>query len=161
MDSIDENNSIPVGLTGAEVAARVDSCKVNKADIGTDKTKREIIISNVCTYFNLIFLIISILLIVVGSFRNLTFLPIIIGNTVVGIVQELRAKKTLEKMSLLNAPHADVIRDGKLKNILSQELVKDDIVLLSPACASWDQYKCFEDRGDEFITMFEKISSED
>ena len=131
MDSIDENNSMPVGLTGAEVAARVDSGKVNKADIGTDKTKREIIISNVCTYFNLIFLIISILLIMVGSFRNLTFLPIIIGNTVIGIVQELRAKKTLEKMSLLNAPHADVIRDGKLKNILSQELVKDDIVLLS------------------------------
>lgn len=131
MDSIDENNSMPVGLTGAEVAVRVDSGKVNKADIGTDKTKREIIISNVCTYFNLIFLIISILLIVVGSFRNLTFLPIIIGNTVIGIVQELRAKKTLEKMSLLNAPHADVIRDGKIKNILSQELVKDDIVLLS------------------------------
>ncbi|EFU76687.1 cation-transporting ATPase, E1-E2 family [Lachnoanaerobaculum saburreum DSM 3986] len=91
----------------------------------------EIIISNVCTYFNLIFLIISILLIVVGSFRNLTFLPIIIGNTVIGIVQELRAKKALEKMSLLNAPHADVIRDGKIKNILSQELVKDYIVLLS------------------------------
>ena len=92
MDSIDENNSMPVGLTGAEVAVRVDSGKVNKADIGTDKTKREIIISNVCTYFNLIFLIISILLIMVGSFRNLTFLPIIIGNTVIGIVQELRAK---------------------------------------------------------------------
>ena len=67
----------------------------------------------------------------VGSFRNLTFLPIIIGNTVIGIVQELRAKKTLEKMNLLNAPHADVLRDGKLQNILSQELVKDDIVLLS------------------------------
>ena len=131
MDSMDENNPVLVGLSEAEVATRVERGEVNKADIKTDKTKREIVLSNVCTYFNLIFLIISILLIVVGSFRNLTFLPIIIGNTVIGIVQELRAKKTLEKMSLLNAPHADVLRDGKLQNILSQELVKDDIVLLS------------------------------
>lgn len=131
MDSMDENNPVLVGLGEAEVATRVERGEVNKADIKTDKTKREIVLSNVCTYFNLIFLIISILLIVVGSFRNLTFLPIIIGNTVIGIVQELRAKKTLEKMNLLNAPHADVLRDGKLKNILSQELVKDDIVLLS------------------------------
>ena len=131
MDSMDENNPVLVGLSEAEVATRVERGDVNKADIKTDKTKREIVLSNVCTYFNLIFLIISILLIVVGSFRNLTFLPIIIGNTVIGIVQELRAKKTLEKMNLLNAPHADVLRDGKLQNILSQELVKDDIVLLS------------------------------
>ena len=131
MDSIDENSPVLVGLGEAEVATRVERGEVNKADIKTDKTKREIVLSNVCTYFNLIFLIISILLIVVGSFRNLTFLPIIIGNTVIGIVQELRAKKTLEKMSLLNAPHSDVLRDGKLQNILSQELVKDDIVLLS------------------------------
>ena len=131
MDSMDENNPVLVGLGEAEVATRVERGEVNKADIKTDKNKREIVLSNVCTYFNLIFLIISILLIVVGSFRNLTFLPIIIGNTVIGIVQELRAKKTLEKMNLLNAPHADVLRDGKLQNILSQELVKDDIVLLS------------------------------
>ena len=131
MDSMDENSPVLVGLGEAEVATRVERGEVNKADIKTDKTKREIVLSNVCTYFNLIFLIISILLIVVGSFRNLTFLPIIIGNTVIGIVQELRAKKTLEKMNLLNAPHADVLRDGKLQNILSQELVKDDIVLLS------------------------------
>jgi len=131
MDSIDENSPVLVGLGEAEVATRVERGEVNKADIKTDKTKREIVLSNVCTYFNLIFLIISILLIVVGSFRNLTFLPIIIGNTVIGIVQELRAKKTLEKMNLLNAPHTDVLRDGKLQNILSQDLVKDDIVLLS------------------------------
>ena len=67
----------------------------------------------------------------VGSFRNLTFLPIIIGNTVIGIVQEIRAKKTLEKMSLLNAPHADVIRNGSVKQISTDELVKDDVILLT------------------------------
>lgn len=119
------------GLTDEEVRQRVEEGLTNRADISTDKTTKEIVISNVFTYFNLIFLVITILLIMVGSFRNLTFLPIIIGNTVIGIVQEIRAKKTLEKMSLLNAPHADVIRNGSVKQISTDELVKDDVILLT------------------------------
>lgn len=119
------------GLTDEEVRQRVEEGLTNRADISTDKTTKEIVISNVFTYFNLIFLVITILLIMVGSFRNLTFLPIIIGNTVIGIVQEIRAKKTLEKMSLLNAPHADVIRNGSIKQISTEELVKDDVILLT------------------------------
>lgn len=119
------------GLTDEEVKQRVEEGLTNRADISTDKTTKEIVISNVFTYFNLIFLVITILLIMVGSFRNLTFLPIIIGNTVIGIVQEIRAKKTLEKMSLLNAPRADVIRNGSVKQISTEELVKDDVILLT------------------------------
>ena len=119
------------GLTDEEVRQRVEEGLTNRADISTDKTTKEIVISNVFTYFNLIFLVITILLIMVGSFRNLTFLPIIIGNTVIGIVQEIRAKKTLEKMSLLNAPRADVIRCGSVKQISTEELVKDDVILLT------------------------------
>lgn len=119
------------GLTDEEVRQRVEEGLTNRADISTDKTTKEIVISNVFTYFNLIFLVITILLIMVGSFRNLTFLPIIIGNTVIGIVQEIRAKKTLEKMSLLNALHADVIRNGGVKQISTDELVKDDVILLT------------------------------
>lgn len=119
------------GLTDEEVRQRVEEGLTNRADISTDKTTKEIVISNVFTYFNLIFLVITILLIMVGSFRNLTFLPIIIGNTIIGIVQEIRAKKTLEKMSLLNAPHADVIRNGSVKQISTEELVKDDVILLT------------------------------
>lgn len=119
------------GLTDEEVRQRVEEGFTNRTDISTDKTTKEIVVSNVFTYFNLIFLVITILLIMVGSFRNLTFLPIIIGNTVIGIVQEIRAKKTLEKMSLLNAPHADVIRNGSVKQISTEELVKDDVILLT------------------------------
>ncbi len=127
-----DTNSINLtGLTDEEVRQRVEEGLTNRADISTDKTTKEIVISNVFTYFNLIFLVITILLIMVGSFRNLTFLPIIIGNTVIGIVQEIRAKKTLEKMSLLNAPHADVIRNGSVKQISTDELVKDDVILLT------------------------------
>lgn len=127
-----DSNSINItGLTDEEVRQRVEEGFTNRTDISTDKTTKEIVISNVFTYFNLIFLVITILLIMVGSFRNLTFLPIIIGNTVIGIVQEIRAKNTLEKMSLLNAPHADVIRNGSVKQISTDELVKDDVILLT------------------------------
>lgn len=119
------------GLSDAQVEERVAKGLNNKASDCTGKTIKQIIISNVFTYFNLIFLILVILLCIAGSFRNLTFLPVIIGNTLIGIFQEIRAKKTLEKMSILNAPHAIVIRNGVEKQILSEELVKDDIIRLS------------------------------
>ena len=74
-----DSNSINItGLTDEEVRQRVEEGFTNRTDISTDKTTKEIVISNVFTYFNLIFLVITILLIMVGSFRNLTFLPIII-----------------------------------------------------------------------------------
>ena len=132
MDDTNANQINPSirGLTENEVKKRIEKGLTNQTDISTDKTTKEIILSNTLTYFNLIFLIITVLLILVGSFRNLTFLPIIIGNTLIGIIQELRAKKTLEKMNFLNAPHADVVRDGVLQQIRSEELVKDDVILL-------------------------------
>ncbi len=123
-------NPYPRGLTTKEVNERVEQGLINNADITTDKSVRKIILSNILTYFNLIFLIITVLLCMVGSFRNLTFLPVVIINTVVGIVQELRAKHTLDKMNMLNAPHSIVIRDGVQSQILSEELVKDDCILL-------------------------------
>ncbi len=119
------------GLSAGEVEERKEKGLTNKTEISTEKTVKEIIISNTFTYFNFIFLVITILLCIVGSFRSLTFLPIIIGNTLVGIVQEIRAKAVLDKMSLLNAPHAVVVRDGGRKKVASEELVKDDVVLFA------------------------------
>ena len=120
-----------MGLTSEEVRERIDNGQTNHTDISTQKTVGQIVKSNLLTYFNLIFLILTVLLCIVGSFRNLTFLPVIIGNTVIGIFQELRAKKTLDKMSMLNAPHSIVVRDGEQQQIQSEELVKDDIIILS------------------------------
>lgn len=120
-----------MGLTSEEVRVRIDNGQTNHTDISTQKTVGQIVKSNLLTYFNLIFLILTVLLCIVGSFRNLTFLPVIIGNTVIGIFQELRAKKTLDKMSMLNAPHSIVVRDGEQQQIQSEELVKDDIIILS------------------------------
>ena len=83
-----------------------------------------------CT-INLIFLIIAIFLILAGSFRDLTFLPVIIANTLIGIVQEIKAKKTLEKLSVLNAPKATAIRDGAEVTLAAEDLVLDDIVVFT------------------------------
>ncbi len=119
------------GLTAAEVQERMEKGLGNHTDVSAGKSVKEIILSNTFTLFNLIFLIIAVLLCVVGSFRNLTFLPVVIGNTLVGIIQEIRAKKVLDQMSLLNAPHAVVLRDGEKQKIRSEELVKDDVVCFS------------------------------
>ena len=127
-----DTRGVPImGLTSEEVRERIDNGLTNHTDISTQKTVGQIVKSNLLTYFNLIFLILTVLLCIVGSFRNLTFLPVIIGNTVIGIFQELRAKKTLDKMSMLNAPHSIVVRDGEQQQIQSEELVKDDIIILS------------------------------
>lgn len=95
------------------------------------KTTKDIVRENTFTYFNLIFFVLAVLLVIVGSFRNLTFLPVIIGNTLIGIYQEIRAKNILDKMSMLNAPHAKVVRDGKMQQVASEDLVLDDIVIFS------------------------------
>lgn len=119
------------GLTAQEVQARVKKGLTNVAVDADIKTNRQIILQNTFTYFNIIFLILAILVSVVGSFRSLTFLPVIIGNTLIGIFQEIRAKDVLAKMNLLNAAHSLVIRDGKKKKVTSEELVRDDMVIFN------------------------------
>ncbi|MDD3279826.1 MAG: cation-translocating P-type ATPase [Lachnospiraceae bacterium] len=123
------NADINTGLSSAQVKEYVQNGWENTAVEPPSKTVSEIIKNNTFTYFNLIFTIIAILLIIVGSFRDLTFLPIIILNTVIGIVQEIRAKNTLEKLSVLNAPKAHVMRDGKQLELPAEKLVLDDIVI--------------------------------
>lgn len=117
------------GLSAAQVAQHRDDGWSNVSVAPPAQTTKEIIRENVCTYFNLIFLVLAILLCLVGSFRDLTFLPVIIFNTLIGIVQEIRAKNVLEKLNMLNAPHASVVRDGKKSLVDSEELVLDDIVI--------------------------------
>ena len=110
----------------------------NRAVESASKTTKEIIHENVYTYFNLIFAVLAVLLCIAGSFRDLTFLPVIIANTLIGIIQEVRAKQVLDKLSMLNAPRSAVVRDGKKKIVDSEELVLDDIVIFkagSQVCA--------------------------
>ena len=129
-DRIKEHAGIS-GLSEQEVQQRMEQGLDNRADVSSGKTVGEIVRSNLLTYFNLIFLIIAILLCLVGSYRNLTFLPIVIGNTLIGIFQELRAKQVLDRMNILNAPHALVSRNGVLQKISSEKLVRDDVIQLN------------------------------
>ena len=119
------------GLTSQEVSERIQNHQVNEpVDPGT-KTNKDIIKGNLLTYFNMIFLILVVLVCVAGSFRSLTFLPVVIGNALIGIIQEIRARDTLAKMKLINAPHTKVIRDGKKKKIMSEQLVVDDLAIFT------------------------------
>lgn len=117
------------GLTQVEIDARVEAGQVNVAVDPPTKTVSQIILGNTFTYFNFVFAVLALLLILVGSFRELTFLPIIIANTLIGIIQEIRSKKVLDKLTVLNAPKTRVLRDGVETVIDSEHLVVDDIVL--------------------------------
>lgn len=118
------------GLTSAEVQERIKAGQVNKTVDDQSKSTAQIIKENVFTYFNLIFLSLAILLVLVGAWNDLTFLPVIILNTIIGIVQEMRAKKVLSKLNVMNATHVMAIRDGKECEVALEDLVVQDIVLL-------------------------------
>ncbi|MBR6045632.1 MAG: cation-translocating P-type ATPase [Ruminococcus sp.] len=117
------------GLTSQQVSERTAAGWANTPVDPPSKSVGQIIASNVFTYFNLIFTVLAVLLIFAGSYRDLTFLPVIIVNTLIGIVQETRSKALLDKMTMLNSPTAKVIRDGAEMKIPSDQLVIDDIVI--------------------------------
>lgn len=117
-----------VGLSAEQVkerfACHADNYKVESSTMSLS----DIVKSNVFTYFNLVFAIIAVLLSIVGAWRDMLFLPIIIANTCIGIIQEVHSKNVLDKLSILNAPQSVVIRDGKKAQIPADKLVLDDVV---------------------------------
>ena len=117
------------GLSDIQVNERIEQGLTNKPVESSEKSNARIVKENVFTYFNFVFLVIAILLVIAGSYRNLTFLPIIIANTLIGIAQQIRAKNVLTKMNMLNAPYAHVIRNSCKTKVPAEDLVKDDIVV--------------------------------
>lgn len=120
---------ISSGLSQEQVQERIDSGWTNEMVTEESKTVGQIIKGNLLTYFNLIFAILAILVVAAGSFRSLTFLPVVIANLFIGILQEIRAKKTLDQLTMLNTPKAEVVRNGHISEIPAEELVLDDIVI--------------------------------
>ncbi|EQC85652.1 HAD family hydrolase [Lactococcus cremoris] len=118
------------GLTSLEVEERIRQGKINKNLAETDRPVWEIVKRNTFTFFNLIFAVIAVLISLVQAWNQLIFLPIIVINTVVGIYQEIRAKRYLDEMTLLHAPQSTVIRNGKQEKIASDDLVEEDIIIL-------------------------------
>ena len=119
-----------LGLTNREAADRRQQGLGNEQVNSSTRTVKEIVKDNVFTYFNLIFTVLAVLLIVVGSFKDLSFMLIVLANTAIGIAQEIKSKNTLDKLKLLKMPKAHVIRDGKETTVAVEELVLSDCVIL-------------------------------
>ena len=117
------------GLTDIEVNNRIEAGQINSPVESLQVTVKEIVLENIFTYFNLIFCVLAVLLCVVGSFRNLTFLPVVLANIAIGIFQEIRAKNALDKLNMIHTPFAEVIRNGKKQRVNIHDLVVDDLVI--------------------------------
>lgn len=118
------------GLTKEKVMSLTEEGKTNYIKNKTNKSTFEIVFFNIFTYFNGIFLIISLLLIFIGAIKNLTFLPVIVTNVLIGIFQQLKAQKILDDLALLDVCDYTVIRDGKEEVVSSNDLVLGDLVVL-------------------------------
>jgi cation-transporting ATPase E len=126
------------GLSNTEVQARIEKGQINKASSPNSKTVKQIIISNIFTLFNAINFGIFLLISSTGEFINTLFMGVIISNTLIGIIQEIRAKKILDKLKVLTSLTSKVIRDNTLNTIKSKDIVIDDICYLT----SGDQITC-------------------
>ena len=119
------------GLSSAQAQDRMDAGWGNLPIDPPGKTVGQIIKSNVFTYFNMLFFVLAAFVLVFGTWQNAMFLGVVFANIAIGIVQELRSKRTLDKLTLLTAPHGFVIRDGRQRKIPTSEMVRDDIVVFS------------------------------
>ncbi len=119
------------GLSPEQVESRVRQGLVNGEEDIKTKTVGRIIRDNLLTPFNILNAVLAVLVLVVGSYKNLLFMGVIFSNILVGTVQEIRAKKTIDKLSLIAAPKAHVVRGGKKQELTVAQLVMDDILLLT------------------------------
>ena len=120
-----------LGLSSAQAQERADAGWANLPIDPPGKTVGQIVRSNVFTYFNLLFFFLAACVLAVGSWQNVMFMGVVLANIAIGIVQELRSKRTLDKLTLLTAPQGAVIRDGRRRKIPTSEMVRDDIVEFS------------------------------
>lgn len=118
------------GLTKQQVEERIAKGQQNTLPPSASKTTSQIFRENICTLFNLLNFLIAIALAFVGAWSNMVFIAIILLNLIIGIVQELRAKKMVDELSLLIVPKATVIRDGKEIQIPIEQVVQDDVMVL-------------------------------
>ena len=119
------------GLTDEEVKKRVEEGKINSSNTNNLKSNFEIVRDNVCTLFNLFNLIIAIALACVHAYTNMVFIVIIIINVLIGIIQEIHGKNLVKKLSILTTAKSKVVRNGEEKEIDINEIVLDDVILLS------------------------------
>ena len=128
---MDIQNTKLTGLSADEVAQRVREGKINTTTTVKTKSIKRIFYDNICTMFNLINVILFVMLLTVGSYKNLLFIGVVLCNTVIGIVQEIRSKKSVDTLTILTESKLEVLRGGEVVHLSKDELVLDDIIILS------------------------------
>ncbi len=118
------------GLTSEQVQERIEQGLVNVNENPNTRTYKQIIRENTLTFFNFLNLVLLVLVLCVRSYKNSMFVGIILINTVIGIIQEVRAKKTIDKLAILTESKTVVLRDGKKWSISTEKLVQDDLIFL-------------------------------
>ncbi len=123
------SSDLNIGLTKNQVISRIDNNLVNYDTTIPTKSIKQIIASNIFTLFNLINIILGVFVILVGSYKNLLFLGVIFCNIVIGSIQEIRSKKTIDKLSVISNVKSKVLRDGLIEDIDINNIVLDDIII--------------------------------
>lgn len=118
------------GLTNEQVQERIAEGKVNVNENPNTRTYKQIILENTLTFFNFLNIALLVLVLFVRSYKNSMFMGIILINTVIGIIQEIRAKKTIDKLAILTESKTAVLREGKKWSISTEKLVLDDLIFL-------------------------------
>ena len=119
------------GLTDAEATEKIRQGRVNRAPKKQSNSIGKIILKNTLTIFNLVNLILAIMVLIVGSYKHLLFVFIAIANTLISIINEIRAKKTIDKMRLISEQRPTVIRNGQIRQIGQEQIVDGDLLVLS------------------------------
>ena len=119
------------GLSEQQVSQRVREGLQNGSEPIRTKTVSQIVRGNLITPFNILNTFLAALILAVGSYKNLLFMGVIVCNTLIGILQEIKAKKTMDHLSIMTSPKARVIRSGSEKSVPVSDLVLDDVILLS------------------------------
>ena len=143
-----------IGLTAEEVERRRAAGQTNQPPHSATKTVGEIVRDNVCTYFNLVFLLLAMALAMVGSYANMTFLGVVVCNTVIGIVQQLRSKKAVDELTLVAARRVRCLRTNRQEDFgpYTAEFGRQYAIMLESSVPIVAQYGRAEPRAVNFYT---------
>lgn len=119
------------GLSAEQVQERIAAGQQNFDSTPATRTEKQIVLRNICTLFNFVNIIFFVAIIAVGSFKDTLFMAIVAANTAIGIIQEIRAKRSIDSLSFLTAAKAKIIRSGQTVELPIEEIVLDDILILS------------------------------
>ena len=119
------------GLTSQQAAERAAAGYANVEVASPTKSEKQIVFDNVFTFFNLIFVVLAVCLLIVGSFKDMMFIVVAAANTLIGIIQEIRSKRTIDRLTLLSARQSAVVRDGRVIQVDTRDLVRDDVAVFA------------------------------